>query len=506
MEITADACHQPELPRQDRQATHLLQRLHTVDHFQRMTARLGEFAYQSTSFAAGEIVLPRMRQTDPCAGVAQGAYGSLKRWPMLFDVSQLAGAEPLAECLGAVAHMPGTHEIIRKMRACRRVAAIPQLLLNGPGTVQRTGHPLGLEALSNRLGALPAARVQLADSLLQRNSITAKRITQHMDGGAIPDTGQLDAIDQPDTQRISSGAGIIEPFEGIVIGQRKQFDATRMSSLHQHVGRKHAVGGGAMAMQINNHSKQILQGAWPLTACDRQRQRSCRRPVCQSLRNVLETASRQRSAKSAVCYYAGHICPLACLVKQIIDFVPLLLFFIAYKIAPTTIDIAGFSLDVGGIFSATAVLVVSSVILYGVLFIHQRRLEKSQWLTLAACLLFGGLTLALHSEAILKWKAPVLNWLFALAFTGSHFIGDKPLIQRMMGHAVRLPAAQWTQLNVAWILFFLVCGFANLFVAFIYPAIWVDFKVFGSLGLTLLFMAGQALYLVRHMQPEPEES
>ena len=506
MEITADAGHQPELPRQDRQATHLFQWLHTIDHFQRMTACLGEFAHQSASFAAGEIVLPGMRQTDPGAGVAQGTHGSLKRRPMLLDVPQLAGTEPLAECLGAVAHMPCTHKVIREMRASRRVAAIPQLLLNCPRTLQRTRHSLGLQALSNRLGTLPAAGVQLANSLLQRNGITAKRVTQHMDGGAIPDTGQLDAIDQPDTQQISSGASIIEPFEGVVIGQRKQFDSTRMCSLHQHVRRKHAVRGGAMAMQINNHSGQILQGAWQLTACDRQRQRSCRRPVCQSLRNVLETASGQRSAKSAVCYYAGHICPLACLVKQIIDFVPLLLFFIAYKIEPTTVDIGGFSLGVGGIFSATAVLVVSSVIIYGVLFIHQRRLEKSQWLTLAACLLFGGLTLALHSEAILKWKAPVLNWLFALAFTGSHFIGDKPLIQRMMGHAVSLPAAQWAQLNVAWILFFLVCGFANLFVAFVYPTIWVDFKVFGSLGLTLLFMAGQALYLVRHMQPEPEQS
>ncbi|MCQ4321302.1 septation protein A [Stutzerimonas stutzeri] len=193
-------------------------------------------------------------------------------------------------------------------------------------------------------------------------------------------------------------------------------------------------------------------------------------------------------------------------MKQIIDFVPLLLFFVTYKIEPATVDIAGFSLGVGGIFSATAVLIASSVVIYGALFIRQRRLEKSQWLTLAACLLFGGLTLALHSEAILKWKAPVLNWLFALAFTGSHFIGDKPLVQRMMGHAVRLPATQWAQLNVAWIVFFLVCGFANLFVAFVYPAIWVDFKVFGSLGLTLLFMAGQAFYLVRHMQPEPEKS
>jgi len=146
------------------------------------------------------------------------------------------------------------------------------------------------------------------------------------------------------------------------------------------------------------------------------------------------------------------------------------------------------------------------VIVYTAFFIRRRRLEKSQWLTLAACVLFGGLTLALHSETILKWKAPVLNWLFALAFAGSHFVGDRPLIQRMMGHAIQLTPAQWAQLSIAWILFFLVCGFANLFVAFVYPAIWVDFKVFGSLGLTLLFMAGQAVYLVRHMQPEPEQS
>lgn len=193
-------------------------------------------------------------------------------------------------------------------------------------------------------------------------------------------------------------------------------------------------------------------------------------------------------------------------MKQIVDFIPLLLFFVAYKLEPRTFALADLSFTVGGIFSATAVLVASSLILYTALFAYQRRLEKGQWLTLGACLLFGGLTLVLHSETILKWKAPVLNWLFALAFTGSHFIGEKPLIQRMMGHAVQLQSAQWAQLNVAWILFFLVCGFANLFVAFVYPSIWVDFKVFGSLGLTLFFMAGQAVYLVRHMQPEPEES
>lgn len=193
-------------------------------------------------------------------------------------------------------------------------------------------------------------------------------------------------------------------------------------------------------------------------------------------------------------------------MKQFIDFIPLLLFFIVYKLEPSVVEVADLSIPIGGIFSATAVLIASSVVVSAALLIRQGRLEKAQWLTLGACVLFGGLTLALHSEAILKWKAPVLNWLFAAAFAGSHFIGEKPLIERMMGHAVQLQSAQWAQLNVAWVLFFLVCGFANLFVAFVYPAIWVDFKVFGSLGLTLVFMAGQAVYLVRHAQPQSEES
>ena len=186
-------------------------------------------------------------------------------------------------------------------------------------------------------------------------------------------------------------------------------------------------------------------------------------------------------------------------MKQFIDFIPLLLFFIVYKIDPRAVDILGHSFMVGGIFSATAMLIISSLVVYGILFITQRKLEKSQWLTLIACLVFGSLTLAFHSEAVLKWKAPVVNWLFALAFAGSHFIGDRPLIQRIMGHALTLPQPIWTRLNIAWVFFFLFCGTANLYVAFTYQDFWVDFKVFGSLGMTLLFLVGQGIYLSRHL-------
>ena len=186
-------------------------------------------------------------------------------------------------------------------------------------------------------------------------------------------------------------------------------------------------------------------------------------------------------------------------MKQFIDFIPLVLFFIVYKLEPRAVELAGHTYMLGGIFSATAVLIISSVIVYGAIFLLQRRLEKGQWLTLAACLVFGGMTLAFHSETFLKWKAPVVNWLFALAFAGSHFIGDKPLIQRVMGHALSLPQAVWVRLNLAWIAFFLVCGCANLFVAFTFHEFWVDFKVFGSLGMTVLFLVGQGVYLARHI-------
>ncbi len=194
---------------------------------------------------------------------------------------------------------------------------------------------------------------------------------------------------------------------------------------------------------------------------------------------------------------------MARIVKQFIDFIPLILFFIVFKLEPRDVELAGQVYSVGGIFSATATLIISSLLVYGTLFAVQRRLEKGQWLTLAGCLFFGGLTLAFHSETFLKWKAPVVNWIFALAFAGSHFVGKQPLIKRIMGHAVSLPNPVWVKLNIAWILFFITLGSANLFVAFTFPSIWVDFKVFGSLGMTVLFLIGQGVFLSRYMQDTP---
>lgn len=193
-------------------------------------------------------------------------------------------------------------------------------------------------------------------------------------------------------------------------------------------------------------------------------------------------------------------------VKQFIDFIPLILFFIVFKIAPRSVELFGYHFTFGGIYSATAVLIIVSIIVYGAIFIKQKRLDNGQMITLAACLLLGTLTLVFHSETFIKLKAPIVNWIFALAFLGSQFVGKEPIIQRLMGKAINLPAPIWRKLNVAWVIFFIICGGANLFVAFTFDKIWVDFKVFGSLAMTIIFMVGQAIYLSKHIKEEKQPS
>ncbi|MFK0572217.1 septation protein A [Endozoicomonas sp.] len=189
-------------------------------------------------------------------------------------------------------------------------------------------------------------------------------------------------------------------------------------------------------------------------------------------------------------------------MKQIIDFVPLILFFIVYKMDPGVVSLGSYEFELGGPFSATLVLMVASIVIYGSLFIKNRHLEKSHAITLAAVVLFGGMTLAFHDENFLKWKAPIVNWIFAVAFLGSQFIGEKTLLERMMGHALTLPEDIWLKMNISWVIFFILLGAANLFVAFTFHDMWVDFKVFGSLILTFLFVIGQFLVISKHIQTE----
>lgn len=468
MKITAGADQQTELAGQNGQAAHLLGRLVTIDHFDGVAPCLNIVGNQAATLASGEFVVPGVCQADPGFGCAQGFDGFFQGRPVLLDVAQFAGTQPFTERLGAILDETFTHHPVGEMRAGRRVTAVAQLLLDLAGAFQRPRHTFERQFAADFFGAQPAAIMQSGDGLDQRRGVHIKTVAQYMNGRAAPGAGQFDAIDQLHPQRGGRVAGLVKAFKGIVIGQGQDSHAFLERPRHQNRRRQGAIGGRAMAVQINIHRALYPQISWRYRA-----------PICLLL--------------------CRHILLLAATVKQFIDFIPLLLFFIVFKIDPRVVDIAGHEFTVGGIYSATAMLIVSSLVVYGTLFIKQRKLEKSQWLTLIACLVFGSLTLAFHSETFLKWKAPVVNWLFALAFIGSHFVGDSLLIKRIMGHALTLPEPVWTRLNIAWIAFFLFCGAANLFVAFTFQSYWVDFKVFGSLGMTLLFLVGQGIYLSRHL-------
>ncbi|CDH45795.1 MAG: septation protein A [Candidatus Competibacteraceae bacterium] len=180
-------------------------------------------------------------------------------------------------------------------------------------------------------------------------------------------------------------------------------------------------------------------------------------------------------------------------MKLLFDFLPILLFFIAYKLAD--------------IYVATGVLIGVTLAQVGWIWLRQHRVEKIPLFTAGLVLVLGGATLILHDPIFVKWKPTVVNGLFAVVFLGSLFIGQKTLLERMMGGQLELPAPIWVKLTLAWAAFFLTMGLANLYVAFNFDEnTWVNFKLFGMLGLTLVFVLAQAAYMSRHIKSDDSPS
>lgn len=180
-------------------------------------------------------------------------------------------------------------------------------------------------------------------------------------------------------------------------------------------------------------------------------------------------------------------------MKFLADFFPVLLFFIAYK----TYDI----------YVATAVAIAASFAQVTIHWVRHRRFENMHLVTLAIMVVFGGATLFLQDEMFIKWKPTVINWVFGAVFLGSHFIGEKTIIQRMMGQAMTLPQLIWLRLNVSWILFFVIIGFVNLYVVYNFDTdTWVNFKLFGLMGLTIAFVMLQIPFLTKYIKPDEDDN
>jgi len=169
--------------------------------------------------------------------------------------------------------------------------------------------------------------------------------------------------------------------------------------------------------------------------------------------------------------------------KLLIEFFPVALFFTAYKFSD--------------IYVATGVLIAACIVQIAVLRWLGMVVENSHKITLALVVLFGGATLLLHDEQFIKWKPTVINWLFAAAFAASHWIGDKPILARMLSGQVDLPMVFLRQLSWAWVGFFVMMGGVNLFVINHYDTdTWVNFKMFGLLGMTLVFIVLQSAWIM----------
>ena len=179
-------------------------------------------------------------------------------------------------------------------------------------------------------------------------------------------------------------------------------------------------------------------------------------------------------------------------MKFLFDFFPVILFFVAFKLA--------------GIYVATGVAIAATFAQVAWLKLRGKKIEPMLWASLAIIAVFGGATLVLQDETFIKWKPTVLYWLFGAVLAGGALLG-RNLIRLLLSEQVQLPDPVWARLNWSWIGFFAFMGALNLYVAYNYSTDnWVNFKLFGGMGLMLLFVFAQALVLARFIEEKDERS
>lgn len=180
-------------------------------------------------------------------------------------------------------------------------------------------------------------------------------------------------------------------------------------------------------------------------------------------------------------------------MKQFIEFVPIVVFVIAYYLSD--------------IYYATAALMIAVTLQVGALRLAGREITHQLRVTFWLSLVFGGLTLVFQDKTFIQWKPTILNWLLASALIGSHFFGQRNLVERMLGTQLELPSRAWAHLNVGWAGGFTLAGVLNLYVAYNFSeAFWVNYKLIGGFGLTFIYVLATLAYLAAtgNLQEPPE--
>lgn len=179
-------------------------------------------------------------------------------------------------------------------------------------------------------------------------------------------------------------------------------------------------------------------------------------------------------------------------MKFFFEIFPIIIFFFVFKTY--------------GIMAATAAAIVATIAQAGWSWMRNKKIEKMMIINLGVIIILGGATLALQDETFIKWKPTALYWVFASVLILSNMIFKKNLIKAMMGSKMEMEDLLWNKLNLSWAGFFLFMGCLNLYVAFNFDIdTWVNFKLFGGMGLLLIFALGQAFFLAKHITPQEEE-
>jgi intracellular septation protein len=179
-------------------------------------------------------------------------------------------------------------------------------------------------------------------------------------------------------------------------------------------------------------------------------------------------------------------------MKIFLDFFPIILFFITFK--------------VWGLMAATAVAIVATLAQITYLWRKNGHVEPMQWVSLGVIVVFGGATLLTHDETFIKWKPTVLYWLMGSALWVGHYVFKRNFLRNLMGAQLELPEHAWVALLHSWACFFALMGCLNLWVANHFDTdTWVSFKLFGGLGLMLVFVVAQGMYMSRFIQEKNEE-
>jgi len=187
-------------------------------------------------------------------------------------------------------------------------------------------------------------------------------------------------------------------------------------------------------------------------------------------------------------------------MQLIVDFLPIVLFFAAYFLS-------------NDFFVALIVIMITAPLAMGIQWLLTKNVNKISAASTALVVILGGGALLLNNKAIFLWKPTAFYWAAATVFLASQFVGEKPIIQRIMESASKssdalfqLSPQQWLTLNLAWVVFFIVGGALNIYVAYNFSeATWVKFKLFGLLSLTFVFVVAQSIWLAKQLENRPSK-